>query len=205
MECLLTEVRHWEPQSEFEVPAALNTTARRGPDGRCNMKYIIVPVDFSDVTDRVVAVAENMARALNASLRLLHCVQAYPQIVGAGEMAPVIVPEPDVPLAERFPQQQHQLAALVSSLRDKGIDADFRLIEGLPPDEIVSFADQLDAEMIVLGSHGHGALYELMVGTVTQAVLKHTRHPVLVVPTEKYRKIKAYAAEKAAQSVMTSA
>jgi len=169
------------------------------------MKYLLVSVDFSDVTDRVMEVAENLAHAMHAKLRILHCVQTYPQLVGAGEMVPVVVPDPAVPLTERFPEHLNQLVALVSSIRSKGIDVDYRLIEGLPAEEIVSSADEIDAEMIVVGSHGHGALYELMVGTVTQAVLKHARRPVLVVPTKRSQAVKGEAAEKAAQSLMTSA
>jgi nucleotide-binding universal stress UspA family protein len=167
------------------------------------MKNLLVPVDFSDVTDRVVATAERLARATSAKIWLIHCVHEYPQFIGAGEVVPMIPIDPDVPLSERFPQQDHQLSTLAFSIRGKGIDAETLLILGSPADEIVSAAHDHDVEMIVMGSHGHGALYELMVGTATQAVLRHTTRPVLVVPSETYKELKTVPAEQWTEPMAT--
>ena len=170
---------------------------------RSIMKNILVPVDFSDVTDRVIDSAAELARVMNAKIWLLHCVHEYPQFVGSGEIVPVLPVDSDLPLSERFPQQDHQLTTLAFSLRGKGIEAETLLILGSPADEIVVAAHDHDADMIVMGSHGHGALYELMVGTATQAVLRHTTRPVLVVPSETYKELKTAPAQKMSEVMAT--
>jgi nucleotide-binding universal stress UspA family protein len=53
---------------------------------------------------------------------------------------------------------------------------------GLPPDEIIAAVKDHGAELVVMGSHGHGALYHLFTGSAVTGVLKHTACPVLVVP-----------------------
>ena len=58
-------------------------------------------------------------------------------------------------------------------------------VEGAIPDEILSLAREHEASLIVMGSHGHGALYRLLVGSVTNAVLKAGVCPVVVVPSKR--------------------
>jgi nucleotide-binding universal stress UspA family protein len=53
-------------------------------------------------------------------------------------------------------------------------------------EEILNQADTLDADLIVMGTHGHGAMYNLLVGSATKGVLKHSTRPVLLVPGPKF-------------------
>ena len=59
---------------------------------------------------------------------------------------------------------------------------DVLYLHNMVVDKILQEAKKLDASLIVMGSHGHGALYHLLVGSVTEGVLKGTACPVLVVP-----------------------
>lgn len=52
-------------------------------------------------------------------------------------------------------------------------------------EEILDQANELNADLIVMGTHGHGAMYNLLVGSVTKGVLKHSTWPVLLVPGPK--------------------
>ena len=54
-------------------------------------------------------------------------------------------------------------------------------MRGDPVDEIVAFADAFDADLIVVGSRGHGALASALLGSVSRGILGETRRPVLVV------------------------
>jgi len=58
-------------------------------------------------------------------------------------------------------------------------------IQGSIPDEILALAREHGATLIVMGSHGHGALYHLLVGSVTTAILKEAPCPVLIVPSDR--------------------
>ena len=59
------------------------------------------------------------------------------------------------------------------------------LLEGDPVDKIIYEATRLEPRLIVVGSHGHGALHGLLMGSVSTGILRKTRCPVLVVPVRK--------------------
>ena len=147
------------------------------------MKNLLVPVDFSNVTERVIATAEQMARAFGAKVLLMHCVGEYPAFAAMGEI-PVFMPVSDVALPGSYPEQYRKLADLTASLRDKGIDAELLFIGGSAIDEIITVADRHQIDMIIMGSHGHGAWYELLVGSVTDGVIRRVDRPILIVPCE---------------------
>jgi nucleotide-binding universal stress UspA family protein len=52
-------------------------------------------------------------------------------------------------------------------------------------EEILNQADALNADLIVMGRHGHGAMYHLLMGSATEGVLRHATRPVLLVPSPK--------------------
>lgn len=64
---------------------------------------------------------------------------------------------------------------------EAGVRAHTRLLRGEPVDEIVAFADVIDADLIVVGSRGHGAFTSALLGGVSRAILREARRPVLVV------------------------
>jgi nucleotide-binding universal stress UspA family protein len=53
---------------------------------------------------------------------------------------------------------------------------------GAVAEEILNQADVLNADLIVMGTHGHSAMYNLLLGCATKGVLKHSTRPVLLVP-----------------------
>jgi len=71
---------------------------------------------------------------------------------------------------------------LEKALAAKGVPVKTRLVDGYAAGNIVEQAGELQASYIVLGSHGHTAFYDLLVGSTTHAVLKKAPCPVVVVP-----------------------
>lgn len=65
--------------------------------------------------------------------------------------------------------------------READVNACAALLRGEPADEIVGYADAMDADMIVVGSRGHGALASALLGSVSRAILREAQRPVLVV------------------------
>ena len=61
------------------------------------------------------------------------------------------------------------------------VEVSFEVVAGMPAEEIVAYADAIDADLIVLGSRGRGALASALLGSVSNAVLQSARRPVLVV------------------------
>lgn len=66
---------------------------------------------------------------------------------------------------------------------EAGVPARMKLLRGDAADEIVAYADSIDADLIVVGSRGHGALASALLGSVSGGVLSESRRPVLVVRT----------------------
>jgi len=62
-----------------------------------------------------------------------------------------------------------------------GIDVRTEMLRGETVDEIVAYGDTIDADLIVVGSRGHGALASALLGSVSRGVLHEARRPVLVV------------------------
>ncbi|HSI63881.1 MAG TPA: universal stress protein [Candidatus Saccharimonadia bacterium] len=142
------------------------------------MSTILVPVDFSDISPQVVETAASLADARGDAITLLHVALPDPAFVGF-EAGPVVVQE----AVQRDFQVDHgKLEAIRADLAARGLAAGYLHFEGSTAEVILREAKRIHAGLIVMGSHGHGALYHLLVGSVTDAVLRKTSCPVLVVP-----------------------
>ena len=163
------------------------------------MKCILVPIDFSDVTAPVIDLARQLAKALGADIHLLHVKEltaaATPGTLGYGlagmpELAPMSgVPVPgSESMPETIPEDEGQtsnLAKWQEEIAQDGIKVSLHEPTGTLAEEILNQADALNADMIVMGRHGHGAMYNLLVGSTTKGVLKHSTRPMLLVPGPK--------------------
>ena len=150
------------------------------------MQTILVAIDFSPVSRRVIETAMMLARTVAGRVVLLHVVQP-PMIVT--DLAPLAGEALKFTAAvERGARQRlHRLQTRVS---DGKVPVDTLCEQGSAVPLIVSCAKRLDAHYIVIGSHGHTALYELVVGGTASGVLKHAPCPVVVVPAQPKRVIR---------------
>lgn len=142
------------------------------------MKTILTPVDFSATSDRVIAEAVALARAYGGRVVLLHVTEPTAKVVdyAALVMAYAQIDE----AAVRFSVERlHQLE---QRLRADQVDATSVHVAGMPVTEIVAQAGSFAADYIVMGSHGHTAFYDLLVGGTAHGVLKRAPCPVVIVP-----------------------
>jgi nucleotide-binding universal stress UspA family protein len=142
------------------------------------MKTILAPIDLSDAAAGVTSEARALAGILGGKVHLLHVVPP-----------PVVINEYS-PEAERLADEE-KLSAEQSlehwqrRLAEAGVDADSSLRHGPPVMTILDEAARTGADYIVMGSHGHGALYNLLVGGTASGVIQRSPCPVVVVPTQK--------------------
>src|ERR1017187_9745899 len=120
------------------------------------MKTVLAAIDFSPVTEPVLA---GVARALKAGVLLLHVVPAPPP------MASYQISEDEAAqlLAATERDAVRRLGNLAGCLT--GLATETLTATGVPADEIVREALGNGADFIVVGSHGHTALYDLLVGS----------------------------------------
>jgi nucleotide-binding universal stress UspA family protein len=142
-------------------------------------RTIVLATDFSETSEEALDVALSIARDERAELHLLYVVPdplSQPWMVeGAGLdfMA----------LRRTWVEDAEQALAKLAAARSLD-STQFRRATafGAPAVEIVQYAAQHHADLIVLGSHGHGAVRRLLLGSVAEKVLRSAVCPVLVVP-----------------------
>ena len=157
------------------------------------MKKLLAAVDFSKNTDAVLEQAASLAKALDAQLWILHVTSdetqalAYESTQFTG-YAPEFVNMPgDVQLArdicaDEFKREHAQLLGMSSKLRNAGVNAQAILIKGDAVSIILEKAAELKIETVILGSHGHGLLHKVLLGSVSEGVLRNARCNIMVVP-----------------------
>ncbi|HTO03670.1 MAG TPA: universal stress protein [Opitutus sp.] len=145
------------------------------------MKTILAPIDFSKVSNSVVNEACELARALEGRVVLLAVVQP-----------PVVVTEYAVMIdniaeltAAGEKNAARQLEALEEKVKSEFVSVESVQVVGAPVANIIDQAEKFDADYIVMGSHGHTAFYDLLVGSTTHGVLMRAKCPVVIVPSAK--------------------
>jgi nucleotide-binding universal stress UspA family protein len=136
-------------------------------------KTILHPTDFSERSQFAFKLACSLARDHGAKVVLLHVVPP-PQMTTYDEVLvpPLTDPNQDLELADRMDK-------IVSPCPNVTLER--RLEEGFAATEIVRLAKELQADLIVLGTHGRSGLGRLLLGSVAEQVLRHAECPVLTV------------------------
>ncbi|MGB5475141.1 MAG: universal stress protein [Gammaproteobacteria bacterium] len=150
---------------------------------------LLVAVDLSEFSEKIVFKAEEIAKALSAKVWLLHIAEPRPVDFSIAGFEPDSIGLEVDPqslrdsLAKRFRAEHRQIQDMADRLRKAGLDATALLVQGATVDTILKEASKLDVDMIVVGSHGRGAMYQLLMGSVSEGVLRKSECPILVVPT----------------------
>jgi nucleotide-binding universal stress UspA family protein len=141
-----------------------------------SMKKIVIATDGSESAQQALEFGLDLAAEQGATPFLVHVAPAVDVVPSAG----FAVPAQTVP---HEPEHQDRVALREAAeiAAKKGVTAKTELLVGFPADEIVAFADNIDADLIVVGSRGHGAIASALLGSVSRAVLHNSRRPVLVV------------------------
>jgi nucleotide-binding universal stress UspA family protein len=142
------------------------------------VKRILVAVDFSDFTPALTLHAARLARALHAEVVLVHVAEPDPEFVGFG--AGPQSRRDDV--ARRLRREHRDVQALADELAAAGVQAIALFVQGPTVEKLLGEAERLQADLIVMGTQGHGRLHRLLLGSVGEGVLRHARCPVLFVP-----------------------
>lgn len=144
------------------------------------MKSFLVPVDFSAVTEKVIEDSVGLARAFGGSSTLLHVVQ--PPAVATAEYAlPAEVIHEAMNVTDKAAREK--LAAFASRFKSTGLACETVVLVGQPVAVILEQARKIGADYIVMGSHGHGKLYDFLVGSTASGILKKARCGVIILPS----------------------
>ncbi len=141
-------------------------------------KHILVPVDGSSTAQLAIDKAVGLARAFGSRVTTIFVIDPYP-FTGVG--TDFAYGQADY-LSAATAEANAAIKAAKSAFEDAGITVHTNVVEASAAWRgVVDAAESGDADLIIMGSHGRRGLEKLMLGSVTQAVLSHTKLPVLVV------------------------
>jgi nucleotide-binding universal stress UspA family protein len=140
------------------------------------MKKILIATDGSPSARAAIDFGLTLARELDAAVVFAHVVPGY-EVLPAHAFGESGVRTYELSDADREPLEEAAVSA-----ESRNVRATTELLVGDAADEIVTYADSVDADAIVVGTRGHGSIAGAVVGSVSQRILSDARRPVLVVP-----------------------
>jgi nucleotide-binding universal stress UspA family protein len=146
------------------------------------INQILIPTDFSPAAQHAQQWALRFAQSYGATLHLLHVVAEYdPDWFGDDHTA--------MPIAQirenRYREAKEGLAQLAPDPDATGIQVQHEIRHGMDvANAILTVGDEIDADLIVTGTHGREGLAHVLLGSVAEKVVRRARCPVLTVGTE---------------------
>jgi len=153
----------------FSAVLALKVEGRR-------MKTILVAVDLSNVTMKVIKVAVHLAKPFQSKIILIHAVEP------AQQFSPIGTEPVSLPIEETTTDFTVELTRLQEMISQVGLESTKLELEGPAVELILAQAETFRVDLIVLGSHGGRVLEHLFTGSVVDGILQRAKCPVLVVP-----------------------
>lgn len=151
---------------------------------------ILVALDLSDASQEILRVVQTLTVGLSAKVWLFHVTEPSSGMVEyTGSLRNE---ESDDRLdteyardqiARKFKNEHTALQKEAEKLKTPQVTVAARVVQGSAVEILLLESEKLAIDMIVVGSHGHGALYNMLIGSVSESILQQSSCPVLVVPT----------------------
>jgi nucleotide-binding universal stress UspA family protein len=141
-----------------------------------SVERILVAVDFGETSNRALKWAIDLAKPLGAEIIVVHAYEL--PVYGFPEGALVVSADVATRLATGA---QAALDALVALHANDGVKIRGVLREGTVAEEINAVADQVSADLIVVGTHGHRGVKRFFLGSVAERVVRTSTRPVVTV------------------------
>lgn len=145
------------------------------------IQNILLATDFSEASERALDYARELAKAFGASLHVMHVLEDLAAHAWTTEVYVAALPGVH---EEMEKQARERLDQLVAGDKSAGIAVQTILRLGSPFVEIVRYAREAEIDLIVLGTHGRGAIAHMLLGSVAERVVRKAHCPVLTVRHE---------------------
>lgn len=157
------------------------TLPERAESALLKLKKILVPTDFSEASNAAYKYALRFAQQFRAELHILHVLEPAisPELAGLPGM-PAFA---DVELAST----KRKLCVWADSIGAMGVSANMALRNGLPSNEIVETAKDLDVDLIIIATHGYTSWKHFCLGSTAERVVRAAPCPVLVVREKEHQ------------------
>ena len=158
------------------------------------MKHILVATDFSDTAASALTEAAKLAAGTGAKLTLLHVIYSEKineALLGLDAMEYLTrvmsSPTESTPYAPNLgidrlrEAAKEKLEKAVESINAPKVEVETVVLDGRPSEEVLAYAHNKGVDLIVLGTHGRGAIGKALLGSVADHVIRQAECPVMVV------------------------
>jgi nucleotide-binding universal stress UspA family protein len=140
-------------------------------------RKILLPVDFSPLSEIAARYAARMAESFGGRIHVIHVLPTDSLVATVPEQGAAIV----TPLEPLLEQAERRLDGFIAE-HLPGVSADRRAVCGVPAVDIAREAEEMGADLIVMGTHADGVVKRLVFGSVSKSVLESAPCAVLLVP-----------------------
>jgi len=135
---------------------------------------ILVPTDFSEYSRQALSYAEMVAKTFDAKIVLIHVIDTVSYMVAESVQWTEVYARLEATI-------QPMLDGLIREAEKRGVAAKSKLTQGVPYDQIVKTAENVNADLIVMATHGRTGMRHVLLGSVAERVVRLAPCPVLTV------------------------
>ena len=140
---------------------------------------ILYPTDFSDVSKKALQYIKRLKMAGTKEVIILHVIDER-EIEHISHLPEVSL---DIKRLEKQREEyaQREIGAIGNELKENGFDITTRIEKGIPFKDVLRVEEEEDVSVVVIGSHGKSCINEMLLGSVSEKVIRKSHKPVLVV------------------------
>lgn len=142
------------------------------------MNTLLVALDLKNSDSELLRYTASFANKFQSKVWLIHIAAPDPDFVGYS-VGPTYIRDVR---AEELRKEHKHLQELAADLKSKNINADALLIQGPTIDILKSEVAKLKVDLLIMGSHRHGFMYETFIGNTSVQAIKKIHIPVLIIP-----------------------
>lgn len=140
-------------------------------------KSILIGYDGSETSERALSRAIELAKSCGANLHVVGVVRP----LGLGYLDYITPEDIEQFEKEEISKEEKILGKVSQRIKENGLEVNYKILEGNPAEELMSYADQNGIELIVVGRKGAGMLKRILMGSTSTALVKYANQDVLVV------------------------
>ncbi|CAL65297.1 universal stress protein [Christiangramia forsetii] len=143
-------------------------------------KNIMVAVDFNDSIGELMVYADSLAQKFQSKVWVLHVAEPEPDFVGY-EPGPQYIRDVK---AEEYREEHRNLQEICKNFLSEEVKADALLIQGSTVETVMSEAQKLHIDLLIVGTHKHSFLHNLLQESVSMELIKKAEIPMLTIPID---------------------